>query len=565
LEVKAAAKLSHRNIVTAHDAEQAGDLHFLVMEFVEGESLAETVKRRGPLPVLHACNYIVQSAQGLQHAFETGMVHRDIKPQNLMRTSAGTIKILDFGLARLATESDEAEDVRLTKVGVTLGTTDYIAPEQIEDSRSVDIRADLYSLGCTFYYLLTGQVPFPGRSPVDKLKAHLQEEPQPLGDLRDDLPAEVVHAIERMMAKDPAKRFQTPQEVIEALSPFARKSNTKPPVHRPVKPPALPIARPTEIEETREMEGVIGQVAVSQGHENLHDATSQELDLLNLPIEELVAPGIAKSIEASRPRAQKKPRNRWASLAIFSVAATLLLLASFAGYRHVWNSEPPTVAQQQEDPASEPAGDIGLESLDTDTSGSQDGEPKRLASAAASPNRDPTALYVLPQQRLFWDDFEPPRSALERAGIRVVVASSAMDDIRVGSNVVQVDVLLSNARPADYDMLLFGGAPNPDQDLEFMAGEHLQTATAFIGEMLRQGKYVATVCNGTAILAESGCLDGLRAARSGPMLNVERRHREINWVDDRIVLENGILTAGSNDVARRLFNERIVSLLTTGQ
>lgn len=219
LEVKAAAMLSHRNIVTAHDADREGDIHFLVMEFVAGTSLSQLVQQRGRLSVLHACNYAMQVAQGLQHASEHGMVHRDIKPQNLMRTPKGTIKILDFGLARMASELGTA---RLTRAGAALGTADYIAPEQIEDSRDVDIRADIYSLGCTLYFLLTGHVPYPDGSAVDKILAHLKETPRSLSDVRNDVPSEVVRVVERMMARDPTERFQTPAAVVEALKPFGR-------------------------------------------------------------------------------------------------------------------------------------------------------------------------------------------------------------------------------------------------------------------------------------------------------------------------------------------------------
>src|SRR5262249_36597550 len=145
-EVKAAARLAHPNIVTAHDAEQAGDVHFLVMEFVEGVSLARLVEGRGPLPLAHACHYARQVAQGLQHACERGMVHRDIKPQNLMLTPHGQVKILDFGLARFASETDPPDGPPTTPAGhglttadTVLGTPDYIAPEQTRSSRDVDI------------------------------------------------------------------------------------------------------------------------------------------------------------------------------------------------------------------------------------------------------------------------------------------------------------------------------------------------------------------------------------------------------------------------------------------
>ncbi len=221
-EVKAAAKLTHRNIVTAFDAEQAGDLHFLVMEYVEGVNLFELVAERGQLPVLYACNYIMQVAQGLKHAFNCKMVHRDIKPQNLMRTPRGTIKVLDFGLARFASQQPESIDSALTGIGATVGTPDYIAPEQARDSRDADIRSDIYSLGCTFYFLLAGRVPFTEKTPLEKIMGHLQKEPKNLSEYRSDIPDEVVQIISRMMAKEPAKRYQTPGEVVEALKPFGK-------------------------------------------------------------------------------------------------------------------------------------------------------------------------------------------------------------------------------------------------------------------------------------------------------------------------------------------------------
>ena len=219
-EVKSAARLaSHPNIVAAYDAEQAGETHMLVMEFVEGTDLARLVERRGPLPVGEACEYARQAALGLQHAFEDGMVHRDIKPQNLMRTTRGQVKILDFGLARFA--SEVASQAGLTAEGMVLGSADYIAPEQIDDPHAADIRADIYSLGCTLYFLLAGRPPFPDGSLIQKLMAHSEKTPRPLAEIRADVPPELAQVVERMMAKDPARRFQTPDEVARALAPFA--------------------------------------------------------------------------------------------------------------------------------------------------------------------------------------------------------------------------------------------------------------------------------------------------------------------------------------------------------
>jgi hypothetical protein len=218
-EVKAAARLSHPNIVTAYDAEQAGDSHFLVMEFVEGTSLDRLVRERGPLPVAEACDYVRQTALGLEHAFRRGMVHRDIKPHNLMRTPEGQIKILDFGLAHFVSETVPSS--ALTETGTVMGTPDYIAPEQARDAHSADTRADLYSLGCTLYFLLAGRPPFPEGGYTQKLAAHLERMPQRLSELRGDVPPELARVVERMMAKDQARRYQTPAEAADALAPFA--------------------------------------------------------------------------------------------------------------------------------------------------------------------------------------------------------------------------------------------------------------------------------------------------------------------------------------------------------
>src|SRR5262249_38108441 len=242
-EVKAAAQLNHPNIVHAYDADQAGDNHFLVMEFIEGTTLARLVEQQGPLPVAQACDAVRRAALGLQRAAENGMVHRDIKPHNLMRTPQGQIKVLDFGLARLVSEvgppvaapTEETAPTTsrsLTHLGMVMGTADYMAPEQAADAHAADSRADIYSLGCTLYFLLTGQPPFPEGTMRDKLSAHRQDKPRPLSDFRDDLPAGLVHVIERMMDKDPAQRYQTPEEVARALRPFLKMRPVNRVVHR---------------------------------------------------------------------------------------------------------------------------------------------------------------------------------------------------------------------------------------------------------------------------------------------------------------------------------------------
>ena len=193
------------------------------MEYVEGVDLAERVQVRGPLPVAEACYYAFQAAQGLEHAYSRGMVHRDIKPANLildLKGARGVVKILDFGLAKVGSEG--AVDGELTRQGLMLGTPDYMAPEQIRSAQRADIRADIYGLGCTLYFLLSGRPPFDGDSLYDILQAHHSSEASPLDLVRPDVPVELAAVVAKMMAKDPSHRFQTPREVAETLVPFFR-------------------------------------------------------------------------------------------------------------------------------------------------------------------------------------------------------------------------------------------------------------------------------------------------------------------------------------------------------
>ncbi len=225
-EVQSAAKLQHKNIVSAYSAIRLGESIVLAMEFIDGEDLAKMVKSRGPLPVVHACYFIYQAALGLQHAHERGMVHRDIKPANLIFATEGkkgVVKVLDFGLAKVTSEGQA--DSGLTREGQMLGTPDFIAPEQIRDAQSADIRADIYSLGCTFYYLLTGGPPFRGDHLWDLYQAHFSMDAGPLNLVRPEVPVELAAVVAKMMAKEPGRRFQTPGEVAQALTPFFKKGN----------------------------------------------------------------------------------------------------------------------------------------------------------------------------------------------------------------------------------------------------------------------------------------------------------------------------------------------------
>jgi serine/threonine protein kinase len=226
-EIRTAAQLDHPNIVRAYDAEEADDLHMLVMEYVEGLSLADVLQRTGPLPVADACSYVCQAALALQHAFTMGVVHRDLKPHNLMLLpEKRIIKVLDFGLARLASERPQSKE--LTAENIVMGTPEYLAPEQAADAREADIRADIYSLGCTLYALLVGRPPFRERTALLTVLAHREQEAVPLHDVRSDIPAELSAIVARMIAKEPARRYQTPGEVAGALAPFLNQSQNSP-------------------------------------------------------------------------------------------------------------------------------------------------------------------------------------------------------------------------------------------------------------------------------------------------------------------------------------------------
>jgi serine/threonine-protein kinase len=236
-EVQAITRLSHPNIIKTYDIQWEGATPYFAMEFVEGMDLDRFVQEAGPLPVHQACDWARQAAQGLQHAHQLGLVHRDVKPANLfllhppLAAGAGgrrpdpVVKIINWGLARCAGERAEGDGVATgegfdEEKGRLLGTADYIAPEQARDPTLVDIRADVYSLGCALYYLLAGRPPFDGASLMQKLIQHQQADPPPLGKIRPDVPAELDALILRMLAKKPEDRFAVPLLVVTPLRRF---------------------------------------------------------------------------------------------------------------------------------------------------------------------------------------------------------------------------------------------------------------------------------------------------------------------------------------------------------
>jgi len=216
-EVQAAARINHPNIVTAFDAGQDGGVHFLVMEYVEGSDLSAMVKRNGPFPVGQAVNFILQVARGLEAAHKIGIVHRDIKPANLLVNKEGTVKILDMGLARLSADRESGKQADLTNTGTIMGTVDYISPEQALDTKSADARADIYSLGCSLFYLLTSRAAYLGDSMMEKLLAHRVQPIPSIRAIRPEVSEQVEVIFGKMIAKNVEDRYQTMSDVIADL------------------------------------------------------------------------------------------------------------------------------------------------------------------------------------------------------------------------------------------------------------------------------------------------------------------------------------------------------------
>jgi serine/threonine protein kinase/Tol biopolymer transport system component len=221
-EVRAAAKLRHTNIVAADDADQANGVHFLVMEYVEGQDLSSLVKKGGPLDVEKAVRYLLHAARGLEYAHSEGVIHRDIKPANLLVDKKGTVKILDMGLARIEGAGNVAAQAELTGTGAVMGTVDYMAPEQALSTKHADARADVYSLGCTLHYLLTGRPPYTGETLMARLLAHREDPIPSLQEAKADVPDALELIFHKLLAKKVDERYQTMTELIADLERITR-------------------------------------------------------------------------------------------------------------------------------------------------------------------------------------------------------------------------------------------------------------------------------------------------------------------------------------------------------
>ncbi|MBA4106567.1 MAG: hypothetical protein C0485_12480 [Pirellula sp.] len=225
VEAQSTARLDHPNIARVHYIGRDRGLPYIVFEYIDGENIRDLVAERGPLPVAESVSYVYQIAHALAHAWQREVVHRDIKPSNILVTVDGQAKLVDMGLARLRQMNDETEQ-ELTATGITLGTFDYISPEQARDPRIADTRSDIYSLGCTLFYMLAGQAPFAQGTALQKLLQHQSDRPPDLRSFRSDVPDSVSRVVRRMLAKAPADRHQTPIDLIADLAEILEELDT---------------------------------------------------------------------------------------------------------------------------------------------------------------------------------------------------------------------------------------------------------------------------------------------------------------------------------------------------
>lgn len=502
-EFRATAMLSHPHVVTAFDADQAGDLHFLVMEFVEGLPLDRLVAQRGRLGVPLACRLIRQAAEGLQHIHEKKLVHRDIKPQNLMVGRQSHVKILDCGLTRsvldreaglIAAAAAEPANPHATTADMILGTPDYIAPEQCADARSADIRSDIYSLGCTLYFALTGQPPFPHGTLVEKLNAHSSATPPAIDATRDDVPPELNRILARMMAKDPAQRYQTPGELARDLAPLESEPA-----------PALPTVPP---------------------------AAEKLVDPLDLTFPAIAnhPPAVHRS---KSPGVTFGPRQLVATLLACGTALALLILAfPLANY---------------------------LFSTNQQGAGQNDRQLVKH-SPAGLPRR---VLVVIPRYGLWYADFGNVKKALDAANVEVVIASSELkpSTTYVGSanGVAFPDVVLGEPLDAqEFGAIIFVGYDTR----EYHPGPGLGDRVGqIIDDFQSRGRLVTAICTGQRVLAAHGALRDKQVAYANYAATAGAYNNcGASLVRTRVQRDGQVITAAADTDAKAFVAEIVAAL-----
>ena len=564
-EVRSAAKLTHPNIVAAHDAEQAGELHFLVMEFVEGKNLAQWVQRRGVLTVVQACNAIRQVCLGLQHAHDHGMIHRDIKPQNLMLAKNGKVKILDFGLARLeqpsASVSQTAKtEMSLTAEGMLLGTPDFMAPEQAADASSADARSDIYSLGCTLFYLLAGRAPFDAGSFTEMISGGIQRQMTALKSLRSDLSPELNRLIAKMTAQQPEHRFRSAADVADALTSFC-----------------LPARLSTTAVRANSQ-------AAASGHSELQLLSELPVTDSESPPQSTVRPR-SRSVRPARKTPTRKRRDstrravvtglvrHWRGLMVGTAAGLLLIALGFA----LWDRDGSTDAVAQDETASTVPAAAGAAAAsqrprdvfedrsqrsgsDLSPNESQSGTPAVGNTKIAASGDHPRVLFLVPSVDYWWGDISPILHTLNNASISWTMTSwgNPAVSIHETDKPVPMGVLLKDAKSADYDALVLTGGPGLLSLLEDT--QESRDAERLIRQMLADGKPVAAITVGPAVLAKMGLLSGVTATGHERTREDVRTRFGISLTENEVERSGQIITGRDADVLPQIAAELLRTL-----
>jgi serine/threonine protein kinase len=329
-EVEVAAKLSHPNIVTAMDANQTGEKYYLVMELVQGEDLGMIVQRETALTVPEVIDYMTQAAVGLAYAHKQGVIHRDIKPHNMLLDNKGVVKILDMGLVSLQRPQGSDDDDSITTHNQIIGTVDYMSPEQAEDVHHVDQRTDVYSLGCSIFRLLVGHPPFPGSSAIQKLIAHRDDPIPSLHEFRDDIPELLDQVFRRMLAKDPSDRYQTMDEVVGALETCHLAT----------------VSLEPNIQTGESVIQSIQSIDLGLGNDNASTMEVERPDIL-LPVETASQPSrrTVPEIESEPVVAKRNAKRAFGKVNYFITFLTVVILSGLLGI--VWYQNRPGYVQVQ--------------------------------------------------------------------------------------------------------------------------------------------------------------------------------------------------------------------------
>ncbi len=490
-EFQTAAKLIHENVVVAHDADESDGIHFMVMEFVEGGNLGQLVRQKGPLSIEHALDCILQAARGLQVAHDKGIVHRDIKPQNLLLDTQGTVKVLDLGLARLGLEggaSDELSQSDLTQSGTVMGTVDYMAPEQALNSKNADHRSDIYSLGCTLHFLLTGRSLYRGETLMEKLVAHREQPVPSLRQARSDVSEALDSVFQRMVAKQPADRYQSMAELRTDLKAIASGE-------------AVPLVQlqhqpdPAEFEPTME---IFNAETIAEPLAPLSPLSEPTANWGTLP----TAP--AREPKPVWPQPTAVPRRHWfASLfdKIFSPRGVAILGVATAGVISIYLLAVFGVAFFERY---------------AERSAARRQQQHRLANGGKG-----LALVVLPSV-YYPPDYENLKKALDGHGIQFLTATPGGKEATWDGKSVTPDLALERADADDFDTVIFIGGKME----EFKRGGPANRAAKRLARGVSENQApLVGLCLGRDVLFHTGAInkDEYAKAECGPYFNKTSR------------------------------------------